>query len=304
MTMNRYWGWNKADNQWKSTEDLVRKLVDIASKGGNFLLNIGPKPDGTFPDLAIERLEGIGRWMDMNSEAIYDTSASPFKRLPWGRCTQKSSGNRTTLYLHVFNWPADGKLVVPGLKNKADKAWLLADKKRKPLTTSSSAEALTIALPSSAPDVISSTVVVQIKGPLEVKQTGLSQSADGSVTLPASEATTHGELKYESGEHRDSLGFWTNPNDWASWEFKVTKPGKVEVVADVASPAPSSLEVRLGKLSAQAQVPATGGYGSFNPVKLGTLDLPARHSVTLTLHAVKDGWQPVNVKSIKLQPIR
>jgi len=304
MTMNRYWGWNKADTQWKSTEDLVRKLVDIASKGGNFLLNIGPKPDGNFPDLAIERLEGIGRWMDVNSEAIYETSASPFKRLPWGRCTQKTSGNRTTLYLHVFNWPADGKLVVPGLKNKAAKAWLLADKKRKPLTTSSSAEALTIALPSSTPDVISSTVVVQIKGPLEVEQTGLSQNADGSVTLPASEATTHGELKYESGEHRDNLGFWTNPSDWAAWEFKVTKPGKVEVVADVASLGTGSLEVRLGKQRTRGQVPATGDYGRFAPAKLGTLDLAAGDNVSLSLHAVKDGWQAANVKSIRLQPVR
>jgi len=94
---------------WKSTTDLVRKLVDIASKGGNYLLNIGPKADGTFPDESIERLEGIGRWMDVNGEAIYDTHASPFKRLPWGRCTQKVRGDTTTLYLHVFDWPADGR---------------------------------------------------------------------------------------------------------------------------------------------------------------------------------------------------
>jgi alpha-L-fucosidase len=302
--MNRYWGWNKSDTQWKSTEDLVRKLVDIALKGGNFLVNIGPKPDGTFPDEAIERLEGIGRWMDVNSEAIYGTQASPFKRLPWGRCTQKSSGRQTTLYLHVFNWPADGKLVVAGLKNKADKAWLLADKKRKTLATSSTGEALTISVPVGAPDAISSTVVVEIKGPLAIEQIGLVQSPDGSLILPASEATTHGELKYEPGEHRDSLGYWTNPNDWASWEFRVTKLGKIEVIAEVASVADSSIEVRMGKLSARAEVRATGNYGRFQFVKLGTLDLPVGDKVTLSLHAVKDGWQPVNVRSVKLQPAR
>jgi alpha-L-fucosidase len=304
MTMNRYWGWNQADTGWKSTEDLVRKLVDIASKGGNFLLNIGPKPDGTFPDQAIERLEGIGRWMDVNGEAIYGTSASPFKRLPWGRCTQKASGDRTTLYLHVFNWPGDGKLLVPGLKNKAAKAWLLADQKQKPLATSSSAEALTIALPGSAPDIISSTVVVQINGPLEVEPTGLAQGADGSVVLPASEATTHGELKFESGEHRNCLGFWTNPSDWAAWEFKVTRPGKFEVVADMAAVGTASLEVRSGNLRVRAQVPATGDYGRFKTVNLGTLELAAGNHVSLSLHAVKEGWQAVNVRSIKLQPIR
>jgi alpha-L-fucosidase len=304
MTMNRYWGWNQADTQWKSTEDLVRKLVDIASKGGNFLLNIGPKPDGNFPELAVERLEGIGRWMDVNSEAIYGTSASPFKRLPWGRCTQKSSGKRTMLYLHVFNWPADGLLVVPGLKTKADKAWLLADKKRKPLATTSAGGDLAIAVPIAVPDAISSTVVVQLTGVPEVDQAGLAQSADGSVTLPASEATTHGELKYESGEHRDNLGFWTNPVDWAAWDFKVTKPGKVEVVAEVASLGTASVEVRLGKQRARAPVPATGDYGRFQPVKLGTLDLTVGKNVSLSLHAVKDGWQPVNVKRLKLLPLQ
>ena len=80
MTMNRHWGWNKSDKDWKSTEDLVRKLVDIASKGGNFLLNIGPKPDGTSPEEAIERLDGIGKWMEVNAESIYDTKASPFDK--------------------------------------------------------------------------------------------------------------------------------------------------------------------------------------------------------------------------------
>ena len=181
---------------------------------------------------------------------------------------------------------------------------MLADKKRKPLATSSTSEALTVSVPLDAPDSISSTVVVQIKGPLDVEQSGLMQSADGSVTLPASEAATHGEIKYEPGEHRNSLGFWTNPNDWASWEFKVTKPGKVEVTAEVASLEAASIEVRVGKQRARAEVSATGDYGRFKIVKLGTLDLPAGNSMTLSLHAVKDGWQPVNVRSIKLQPAR
>jgi alpha-L-fucosidase len=282
----------------------VRKLVDIASKGGNFLLNIGPKPDGTFPDEAIERLEGIGRWMEVNSETIYGTQASPFKRLPWGRCTQKSSGRQTTLYLHIFNWPADGKLLVPGLKNKADKAWLLADKKRKPLNTISTPEGMTVSVPLGAPDSISSTVVVHIKGSLEIEQIGLTQAPDGSLTLPASEARTRGEIKYESGEHRDSLGFWTNPDDWADWEFKVTRPGKVEVFAEVASLKAASIEVRTGKERTRAHVPATGDYGRFEVVKLGTLEVPAGNAIELSLRAVKEGWQPVNVRCIRLQPAK
>ena len=122
MTMNDHWGYNKYDQHWKSAQTLVRNLIDCSSKGGNYLLNVGPTAEGLIPDASLERLAGIGDWMQVNSEAIYGTSASPFpRRLPWGRCTQKQSGGVTTLYRHVFDWPADGQLLVPGLKSKVQK---------------------------------------------------------------------------------------------------------------------------------------------------------------------------------------
>ena len=127
MTMNDTWGYKSYDNNWKSTETLIRNLVDIASKGGNYLLNVGPTSEGLIPEASVERLKAIGKWMDVNGEAIYATTASPFKRLPWGRCTKKITAERPTLYLHVFDWPADGKLVVPGLKNQVETAYLLEE---------------------------------------------------------------------------------------------------------------------------------------------------------------------------------
>ena len=130
MTMNNNWGYNSHDSHWKSSEDLVRKLIDIASKGGNFLLNIGPTSQGVFPQAAVDRLKDIGSWMGKNSESIYRTQASPFKTLPWGRCTQKAITGGTRLYLHVFDWPSDGKLVVPGLGSSVTNCYSLADKKK------------------------------------------------------------------------------------------------------------------------------------------------------------------------------
>ncbi|NVK84258.1 MAG: alpha-L-fucosidase, partial [Cytophagia bacterium] len=118
MTMNDHWGYNKYDNNWKSSEDLIQKLVDIASKGGNFLLNIGPKADGTFPQESIERLATIGDWMDVYSESIYGTQASPIAEVEWGRITQKKIENGTRIYLHIFDWPEDGKLKLEGLKGR------------------------------------------------------------------------------------------------------------------------------------------------------------------------------------------
>ena len=128
MTMNNNWGYNSHDNQWKSSEDLIQKLIDIASKGGNFLLNIGPTSEGVFPQPAIDRLKDIGSWMKINGEAIYGTKASPFKKLSWGRCTQKAMNGRTKLYLHVFDWPADGVLIVPGLGSQVADCYVLSDK--------------------------------------------------------------------------------------------------------------------------------------------------------------------------------
>ncbi|MCI0499877.1 MAG: family 20 glycosylhydrolase [Planctomycetales bacterium] len=122
MTMNQHWGWNKNDKMFKSGTDLIQKLVDIASKGGNFLLNVGPKEDGMFPQESIDRLREIGRWMSTNGESIYGTSASIFSELDWGRSTTR--GN--TLYLHVFDWPAEGRLWVPGLITEAGQAVLLS----------------------------------------------------------------------------------------------------------------------------------------------------------------------------------
>jgi alpha-L-fucosidase len=127
MTMNRNWGYNRADREFKPTQTLVRHLVDIASKGGNFLLNVGPTANGEFPAESVERLAQIGRFMEVAGESIRGTSASPFPSLPWGRCTQRRlDAASTRLYLHVWDRPAGGVLVVPGLLNDVVRARPLA----------------------------------------------------------------------------------------------------------------------------------------------------------------------------------
>jgi alpha-L-fucosidase len=174
MTMNDHWGYNKYDQNFKSAQTLVRNLIDCASKGGNYLLNVGPTSTGIIPAPELERLKEMGEWMDVNGKAIYDTAASPFsQRLPWGRCTMRVTGDRTTLYLHVFDWPADGQLFVPGLKSEIGKAYLLKSNFlgwHKRLKTENSADGVTVSVPKTAPNTISSTVVLQIKGTPEIEK--------------------------------------------------------------------------------------------------------------------------------------
>jgi alpha-L-fucosidase len=241
--------------------------------------------------------------MKANGVAIYDTSASPFKRLPWGRCTKKLAPEGATLYLHVFNWPADGRLLVPGLKNAAQRAYVLTDPSQTPLPMQSGAEGLTLSVPAAASDPVSSTIVLQVKGALDIAQTGPAQDYDGSVVLSASEARLHGkQIKYESGHQRDNLGHWTNPADWADWEFKVTRPGRFEVSAEIASLDKASLGISVGDSKASAAAAPTGDYGKFRVAKLGVIEIPSAGKATLAVRPIKDGWHPVNLKAIRLKP--
>ncbi len=163
MTMNRHWGYNRLDLGYKSSEQLIRMLVDIASKGGNYLLNVGPTPEGLFPPESVERLKEIGAWMDVNGESIYGTSANPFSSLPWGRCTIKESRRKTKMYLHVFDWPEDGQLQVEGIGNRAVRAYLLADPGEKVVVKRSGTD-LHLALPADPPDEACSVVVLEVRG--------------------------------------------------------------------------------------------------------------------------------------------
>ena len=167
MTMSNSWGYKKNDNGWKSSETLIRNLVKIASRGGNYLLNIGPKPDGTFPEESIQRLKEIGQWMDVNGEAIYGTQASPISQLPWGECTTKEVRNNTILYLSVFDWPKDGNLTIQGLNNKVISAKLLATGAK--LKSSFKADCLIISIPATAPDKVASVIKLVVKGKIVTK---------------------------------------------------------------------------------------------------------------------------------------
>jgi alpha-L-fucosidase len=284
---------------------LLRNLVDIASKGGNYLLNVGPTSEGLIPEPSVQRLEQLGQWMKQNGESIYATTASPFKRLAWGRCTTKRQPGGATLYLQVFDWPADGKLVVPGLKNEVQRAYLLVDPEKKPLAVRRQGDDLAVTLPERAPDKVCSVVVLVLRGEPDVVPVLPAQAADGSIVLPAAEAICHGsQIKYEAGHHRDNIGCWFDPQEWVQWKFRVNQPGRFAVTAEIAAPTSASFTIAAGGKKLDAKAPVTGDYAKFKTVSLGALEIARAGAVSLSLRPVATGWHPLNLKSITLRPAK
>jgi len=155
MTINETWAYNQNDTKYKSTRDLIRTLVNAASRGGNFLLNVGPTPEGTIQPEFQERLRGIGQWLAANGDSIYGTTFGPLQNLPFGRTTAKGD----VVYLHVYNWPSGGKLEIPDLKRRVLDVRLL-DGGRK-LEFNQSTAGITLHLPAQAPDADATVVAIR-----------------------------------------------------------------------------------------------------------------------------------------------
>lgn len=152
MTMNDTWGWKSADLDWKTEKALIRNLIDVVSKGGNYLLNVGPTPEGVIPQPSVERLQIIGKWLKVNGESIYGSSASPFEKPDWGRYTQQ--GN--VLYAHVFDWPASNKLILPRMTDGAPYKRIQLVATGEELEFGEVEDAFMISLPNEAPDPVAS----------------------------------------------------------------------------------------------------------------------------------------------------
>jgi alpha-L-fucosidase len=160
MTMNDTWGYKAYDHNWKSERQLLHTLIDITSKGGNFLLNVGPTSEGLIPEPSVERLAAMGRWMKIHGEAIYGTTASPYGRPAWGRFTAKPG----YLYAHVFAWPESHRLAIPAPDLEVREARLLTADGPVLLEVAPGERGPVVLLPDAAPDPHASVVVLRHAG--------------------------------------------------------------------------------------------------------------------------------------------
>lgn len=301
MTMNTSWGYKWYDNKWKSTQTLIQMLVDIASKGGNLLLNVGPTAEGLIPDSSVIRLEQIGLWMKQNGESIYGTMASPFFKLPWGRCTQKVVDDNTLLYLHVFNWPKDEILRIPGLKTKITDVYLLSNPKQKFAWKFEDGDALVHA-PSVIFDPINTVVVVKTKGNVEItsNKPGLKE---GKILLPADFADIHNpgygtHAVLEGTGENSVIKNWVDSRVRLEWMFNSTEPGLYKIEGLINVKANCSINIGVGEQKIKTGIHGTDN--KFEVIQLGQIQISDVGNQVLTISAEKENWSEIELMNVVL----
>ena len=278
-------------------------MVETVSRGGNYLLNVGPTAEGEFPGPAVAILNEVGRWLEVNGEGIYGTTGSPFLDPYWGGCTRKVTPEATTIYLQVLNWPTNGTLTVRGLKNPVQEAYLLTSGGHKTLATRATAQGLAVVLPAVAPDPNGSTVALRIDGALGVEPQLIPRSADGTYTLTAAEAVRHGrQVKHDQAVDRDYISDWVDPEEWVEWGLQVGKPGRYSVHGILAASESASCNISAGDQTLSVIIPGTGDGSGFHVVTLGVVEMRSRGKTMLAMRPVKEGWHPLLLKGLQLKP--
>ena len=321
MTMNGTWGFKKHDQNWKSSKEMVRMLCDISSKGGNYLLNVGPNELGEIPAPSLERLKEVGAWTKANGEALYGTSGSPFPNsLPWGRVTVR--GNK--LYLMVFDAPKDGILELPGLQTQVLSASFLADKNRTSLAVSHTHSKKAVIWPAATVGDMPTVIVADLAGPPVVKAQVALIAADkaGAFALTANNAVIKGALQLEevpgtsqskNPDLQRTVAHWVNANDSVTWRCKVAAPGTYAVKVEYACPpeeagstyaltADGSLSADGKDLAAKSTVQTTGSWRDYRWSEAMPLEIPKAGEVEIELKAVRKAKGAVmNARQVKLE---
>jgi alpha-L-fucosidase len=233
-TTDESYGWNKFDTSHKPPSHFIQLLAKAAARGGNTLLNIGPMGDGRIDPKDVAILKGIGDWWQVNGGSIRGTTRTPLAPQTWGESTRK--GN--TLYLHVFNWPTNGELVVGGLKSDVSQARLVAASTI-PHPSTLKAERLSPLdikienLPIVPPSQIDSVVETDCAGDIEANSLRLLQPAFPGETLRAFDGELHGGLRFGPGKKTDDVVIdWKKTSQFVSWSARISAPAEYEVLVN------------------------------------------------------------------------
>ncbi|MGJ8672725.1 alpha-L-fucosidase [Rubritalea sp.] len=322
-TTNNSWSYAWYDQNWKSPKTICERLVRVAARGGSYMLNVGPKGDGTIPEQAVVSLEASGDWVKAHSEAIYGTTASPFDQgFSWGDIT--TNGN--DLYLHVFDWPAKGALRLPNLGANIKSAIILDDGSEVEVTEDGSI--LEVHLGSQVGRDLSIIPVVKLTLDSPAKVTNQATQVDGltPVTLLAEMATTDAcsekgyrwMEKFGEWKHDHFIQGWESKDSKVTWDINVLEPAQYSVTVEYSceNDAANSewilscgdesitfITFESGADSTKSFQPGPARQRNFK-VNLGVLDIPKAglNQIQVTPRILKG--KGIGIKGITLQPYR
>lgn len=326
-TFGTSFGYLEGDT-YKTIKGVIHEMIEVISRNGNFLINIGPKGDGTIPEPQVERLQAMGDWLRINGAAIYGSRY-------WKVSDQKEdhlsfTTNGKNLYAIALEKPT-GSFTIDGTKGWSSRSVqnvkLLGSNSR--VSWEMTTDGLQISPPSNwgkseyawtfeiatdrddlhEPNVIVKNPAVALRGTQEVDLDGFdkspaTQSQNGVIALRAGDAQLRGGVKY-AGPSDDFIGAWTSPSATVEWTMNVTKPGAYAVTATLGVGSPVSWTLQVGEAqSIQCELSSTGGIKKYKTVELGTVEFNSSGKQTIKLIPVSSNWKPVNLRSVKLTPVR
>ena len=295
-TTNDSWAYAWYDENWKSPKEILRRLINTVGRGGTYMLNIGPRGDGSVPERAVSTLRSAGEWIRRYPQAVYGADASPWGRaLPWGDVTVQDS----TLMLSVFEWPASGKLCLPGLKTPVQSARLLGAGE---LTARSSNGWTLLDLPPKPPEPLISVIELVLDGAPEVDAT-FGIDPDLETEILAEFAEVNGAKK-ERAEWMEKFGEWKSierVHDWqeggsAAWVVKVLDPGEYAVDLTYTGEGRLVWAVDIeGGPHIQNQQNSSHNYQRF---PIGWVNFPNPDRYTIRVSCIEGNLNKASLKSI------
>jgi alpha-L-fucosidase len=319
---NRHW-------KYQPVSWTVHMLVDITSKNGNLLLNVVLRPDGSLDPEVETMLHQLADWTAVNGEAIFGTR-------PWlvyGEGGVKAKGGAfkenfqytakdirfttkgKTLFAIAMGWPDDGKVVIQSLAktedanvNKIKRVELLGYKGK--LAFTQTADGLTVELPDKKLSDLTCSLRINgsdLKPIMASSSVSVSRpDAKGNLTLSATDAELHGsQLKLEEKGGKPNIGYWDKGEEWVSWTAQISKVGAFKVSATIATTNPNAgFVVQVGAENISAEAPVTGGWGDFQTIELGQIQIKQPGSLMVIVRA-KDpaSWKAINLNSVQLTPV-
>ena len=302
-TTNNSYGYHANDFSHKPSSHFIKLLSKAAARGGNLLMNVGPMGSGEIAPVDVEILRGIGDWLKVNGEAIYGTERTILPVNAWGESTVK--GN--TLYLHVFQWPDDGELLVGGLKSDIHSAFFLSDTGKQALNIKRfNKRDLRITVPDIAPDSIVTVIALQIEGSLKTDTTRLLATNVAANILHVFDGELYGErIKFGNGNARLNCVYnWSEMESYVSWKLRANQDAKfaLQIVYDATKGAENNrYQLSMGDQSFELDViPGT----NFRPISLGEVSLNKGETELTVKPLILEGDELMKLRSIILTPIK